>query len=72
MPVFLEPEEYDGWMSCPMSEAPKYFRQWPGPFKGFPDPKVPRVPKVAKPPAPPKLPKLPPPAKPPPAQGDLF
>lgn len=72
MPVFLEPEEYDGWMSCPLSEAPKYFRQWPGPFKGFPEPKVPRAPKVAQPPAPPKLSKPPPPAKPPPAQGDLF
>jgi putative SOS response-associated peptidase YedK len=72
MPVFLEPEEYDGWMSCPLSEAPNYFRQWQGPFKGFPVPKAPRVPKGAAPTANQKLSKPPRPTEPPSAQGDLF
>jgi len=72
MPVFLEPEEYDAWMSCPLDDAARYFRQWPGPFKGSPSPKTPRVPKAAKPAPPPKQPKPSPAAKPPPAQGDLF
>jgi len=72
MPVFLEPEEYDTWMTCPLAEAPKFFRQWVGPFRGFTDPKTPRVPKVATAPAPPKLEKPQPTAKPKPAQGDLF
>lgn len=37
MPVFLEPDEYDLWMSCSLAEAPRFFRQWGGPMKGLPE-----------------------------------
>lgn len=36
MPVFLAPEEYDEWMSCPLAEAPRFFRMWMGALKGVP------------------------------------
>jgi hypothetical protein len=72
MPLFLEPDEYDGWMSCALSEAPTYFRQWAGPFVGAPAPRAPRKAKVEKPPSTPKPPKAVPPKKAPPPQGDLF
>ena len=72
MPVFLEPDEYDEWMSCPVSEAHKFFKQWPGPFNGFADPRMPQPTKAPKPAAAPKPLKIPAPTQPPPAQGDLF
>jgi putative SOS response-associated peptidase YedK len=78
MPVFLDPEEYDAWMSCALREAPRYFRAWPGPFQGGPEPRAPRARKTAAepPPSPPAKPPKPPkptaPPKPPPAQGSLF
>lgn len=72
MPVFLEPDEYDGWMSCALSEAPTYFRQRAGPFVGAPAPRAPRKAKVEKPQSTPKPPKAVPPKKEPPPQGDLF
>lgn len=36
MPIFLDAEHYDAWMSCPLAEAPRFFKQWNGPMKGFP------------------------------------
>ncbi|RYH69255.1 MAG: SOS response-associated peptidase [Alcaligenaceae bacterium] len=36
MPIFLAPEEYDGWMSCALAQAPRFFRMWTGPLKGGP------------------------------------
>lgn len=75
MPVFLEPEEYDAWMSCPLRDAAGYFRQWPGPFKGGPEPRPPRAAKPTLPPAAPtaaKPARAAPTPKPPPAQGSLF
>ncbi|NML44509.1 SOS response-associated peptidase [Ramlibacter sp. G-1-2-2] len=81
MPVFLDPEDYDTWMSCPVREAAGFFQQWPGPFNAFAEPRTPRVPKVPKAPQapkadavtkPPKPTPAPKPPPPPPAQGDLF
>ena len=28
MVVILDPEEYDEWLSCPVQNAPRFFRQW--------------------------------------------
>lgn len=39
MPIFLPPEEYDDWMSCPLAKAPSFFRMWEGPLKGAPQPR---------------------------------
>ena len=77
MPVFLDPEAYDDWMSCPLRDAPAYFRAWSGPLQGGPEPRPPRVAKPkanadAPPPKPPSPRRAPPAAKSPPAQGDLF
>jgi putative SOS response-associated peptidase YedK len=70
MPVFLEPEDYDGWMACALKDAPKYFRQSAGPFNGFAQA---AVRKAAKPTAAPKVARQqPPPTPAPPLQGDLF
>jgi len=69
MPVFLEPDEYDEWMSCPLSDAPKFFRQWPGPFNGFVEPRSPKVVKADEAPKPAKPPR---PTQPPSPQADLF
>lgn len=76
MPIFLDPEQYDTWMSCPMKEAPGFFRQWMGAFKGAPEPRAKRAPVAPKEPKAPassvraRTPKPPPP--PPPVQGGLF
>lgn len=61
MMIILDPEEYDDWLTCPVADAPKYFRQWTGPLLTDPDPL----------PARPKRPPKAPPATPP-ASGDLF
>ncbi len=68
MPVFLEPDQYDAWMSCALSEAPRFLKAWLGPFQGFVEaraPKAARVKEVQKV-------KAPPPGPPPPAQECLF
>jgi len=77
MPVFLDPQDYDRWLSCPVGEAAGYLRPWPGPFTGAAEPRVPRVPKPAVAPKPPPVAKPPKAARPqqpkaPPAQGELF
>jgi putative SOS response-associated peptidase YedK len=67
MPIFLDPDEYDPWMSCPLAEAPRFFRQWQGAMKGEPHAR----PRAAAPR--PKKAEPPPPAPPePPVQGGLF
>lgn len=67
MPIFLEPAEYDGWMSCPSAEAPRFFKQWRGLLKGQPEARQKRPP-------PPKRVSQPlgGASRPPPAQGGLF
>jgi putative SOS response-associated peptidase YedK len=52
MVIFLDPHEYDDWLTCPVQEAPKYFRQWLGRMETSPAPLPPRA-KKAKPAAPP-------------------
>ncbi len=59
MVVILDPSEYDAWLSCPVNEAPNFFKQWQGELEGWPSALPPRVakpkaPPVAKPPAPPE------------------
>lgn len=75
MPVFLAPENYDAWMSCPLAQAPRFLQMWAGPLKGAPAAR----PKVERPkknegdeskPKPAKAPKRPPPK--PPEQFGLF
>ena len=46
MVVILAPHEYDEWLTCPIGEAPKFFRQWMGPLDSFPAPLPPRAPKT--------------------------
>lgn len=78
MPVFLDPQDYDAWMSCPVAAASRFLRPWPGPFKAVAQPRVARTaqqPQAAatpKPPKPGKPASLAPAPKPPPAQGNLF
>jgi putative SOS response-associated peptidase YedK len=49
MVVIIDPQQYGEWLSCPVAEAPKFFKQWNGPLDDFPAPlpprgKVPRLP----------------------------
>ncbi len=77
MPIFLRADEYGPWLQYEVSEAPNFFKQYPGPFIGEAAPLA-RAPKVAKEPnakdelLPPKPVKMPSPPSSPPAQGDLF
>lgn len=32
MVVILDPKDYEGWLTCSVDEAPRYFRQWMGPL----------------------------------------
>ncbi|MNX93893.1 hypothetical protein D3C86_1261030 [compost metagenome] len=75
MVVILDPEQYDPWLTCPIADAPKYFKQWMGQLDAYPAPLAPRAKKTtpapaAEPDEPAPPPALPPP--PPPPQGDLF
>ncbi|RYY71844.1 MAG: hypothetical protein EOO24_48580 [Comamonadaceae bacterium] len=80
MPVFLDGEDYDAWMSCPVSAARAHLRQWSGPLAARAEPRAPRagiaIPKpraAPKPqPQPKPKPKPEPPAPTPPPQGNLF
>jgi putative SOS response-associated peptidase YedK len=62
MVVILDPRDYGEWLTCPVEQAPKFFRQWMGPLEAFPNPLPPRAPRAAgrvvRPP--------------PPTTGDLF
>jgi putative SOS response-associated peptidase YedK len=42
MPVILDPSEYGDWLTCPVDEARKYFRQWRGELETFAAPLPPR------------------------------
>ena len=70
MPIFLDPHEYDDWLTCPVNEAQKFFPQWLGQVESFPAPLAPRAKKVK-----PAVGQDPVDAKPPPpspSQRDLF
>ena len=67
MVVILAPEDYAAWLSCPVVEAPRFFKRWEGPLEASPEALPPRVhgagsvrttrppaPRPAKPPRPPQ------------------
>ncbi len=58
MVVVLAPADYGPWLSCPVPEASRFFRQWTGPLDAVPDARAsaPRAVsgKVMKPPPPPE------------------
>lgn len=43
MPLILPREDWGDWLSCPVAEAPKLFKQHMGPFEVFPAPLRPRA-----------------------------
>lgn len=45
MVLILDPKDYAGWLSCPVPDAPSYFRQWTGVLDATPAPLPPRAPK---------------------------
>jgi putative SOS response-associated peptidase YedK len=45
MVVILDPKDYTAWLSCPVAEAPSFFRQWPGRLEAFAEPLPPKAPK---------------------------
>ena len=53
--VILRPEDYEGWLTCSVADAPKYFRAWEGPLECTADPVEPRVPKPKPPPPAPPM-----------------
>jgi putative SOS response-associated peptidase YedK len=46
MVVILDPADYDRWLSCPLAEAPGFFRQWMGPLETFAAPLPPPAPRT--------------------------
>jgi putative SOS response-associated peptidase YedK len=47
MVVILDPKDYGEWLSCPVNEAPKFFKQWTGPLDAYAAPLPPRAPKAS-------------------------
>jgi hypothetical protein len=45
MVVILDANDYEEWLSCPVKEAPKFFRQWEGTLLAFPKPLPGRAPR---------------------------
>lgn len=45
MVVILPESDYGAWLSCPVAEAPSFFKQWTGELEAFPAPLPPRAPK---------------------------
>ena len=70
MVAILRPEDYAEWLSCPVSEAKKFLRMWPGDLIAEAAPLPPRAPQASsvRTTRPPK-PDAPPPG---PEQGALF
>ena len=48
MPLILDPADYGVWLSCPVTEAPRFFRQWQGHLVAAPSPLPPRAPRAAR------------------------
>ncbi|MGR4870358.1 hypothetical protein ACIPRI_16055 [Variovorax sp. LARHSF232] len=46
MVVILDPSDYDEWLTCPLPQAPKFFRQWMGPLESYAAPLPPRAPRA--------------------------
>jgi len=72
MPVFLDRADYGPWLTCPLAEAPRFFKAWGGVFVGEAAPlqRATRVLRGA--PAGPVPSASPAPPPEPPQQGDLF
>jgi len=47
MPVVLHPNEYGAYLSCPIDQAPAFFKQWQGALDAFPAPLPPRAPSAS-------------------------
>ena len=54
MVLILDPGEYDAWLTCPVQDAPRFFRQWQGPLKTMSAALPPRAAKANPPPQPPE------------------
>jgi len=48
MVIILAESDYGEWLSCPVEDAPRYFRRWEGPLDAYAAPLAPRTPKAAK------------------------
>jgi putative SOS response-associated peptidase YedK len=46
MPVILTEDQYDAWLSCPVKEAPVFFRMYLGPLDAVAAPLPPRAPRA--------------------------
>lgn len=46
MPVILQEDQYDAWLGCTVSEAPRFFRMYMGPLDGVPAPLPARAPRA--------------------------
>jgi putative SOS response-associated peptidase YedK len=44
MVVIIDPKQYAEWLTCPVDEAPKFFRQWQGPLQANAAALAPRAP----------------------------
>lgn len=45
MVVILDPQDYGKWLSCPVEEAPAFFKQWHGTLEASPAALPPRAPR---------------------------
>ena len=44
MVVILHPDDYAAWLSCPVEEAPRFFKRWDGALEASAEPLPPRAP----------------------------
>ena len=62
MVVILDPQDYGQWLSCPVGEAPAFFKQWQGTLEASPAALPPRTPRISSVktvrPTPPEMPDL--------------
>jgi len=47
MVVILEPKDYGEWLTCPVGEAPTFFKQWQGALDATSAPLPPRAPQAS-------------------------
>ncbi len=47
MVVILDEQDYGAWLSCPVAEAPRFFKQWQGELEAHPAPLPPKAPKAS-------------------------
>ncbi|WP_159053741.1 SOS response-associated peptidase [Variovorax sp. PMC12] len=49
MVIILDHDQQDEWLTCPVQQAPKFFRRWMGQMETFPAPLPPRAKKATTP-----------------------